>query len=288
MVIFMKRSKKIILSTTIFLLFGLWEGQRLYHNYYNRHTDKYEYKNTEQIITESDNDIQSTEIITEIEFDDKKNNETDTVNNDDNDIKENNDNSIDNTNINKKSKDKKDNNTKETSVKKETTNNGDSNIQANMGNQQQEPKEQQTLENENNLVPQVQIDEETKSPVDANINQPTGSKDEKNVTQPPVQTNTDKPEVTTERQKIWHEPVYEKVWVVDDPGGDVTNYEAHTVCYQCGFDFSANHYTQSDIAIHQDTYGCWSYGTEMVACGTTHYEPIGHYEKKLIQEGYWE
>ena len=104
--------------------------------------------------------------------------------------------------------------------------------------------------------------------------------------------NSSNSNTTTEKQKVWHEPVYEDVWVVDDPGGDVEISEPHMVCNQCGYDLTQNGIPMSEHEIQtrnaDGSSNCWSYSTKSVVVGTKHYDEIGHWEKKLVQEGYWE
>lgn len=116
-------------------------------------------------------------------------------------------------------------------------------------------------------------------------------------TNAPNTTESQKPSTTqaatTEKEKVWHEPVYEDVWVVDDPGGDVPIYEYHTFCNQCHTDLTASGVswgTHCNSTLNPDgSLNCWSYTTGVpVQSGTKHYDEVGHWEQKLIKDGYWE
>ena len=92
--------------------------------------------------------------------------------------------------------------------------------------------------------------------------------------------------------KTWHPPVYENVWVVDREAWteEIPQYEAelHWICNQCGADIT------SDPVTHITTPGttCGGYHSEYydVQVGTTtvNWPEEGHYERKLVKEGYWE
>ena len=99
---------------------------------------------------------------------------------------------------------------------------------------------------------------------------------------------------TTEKEKVWHDPVYEDVWVVDTPAWDEDVVEYHDICNQCGFDFTTTHvsvseHQQATISPENPTGTCWSYSTDVpVVVNTIHHDEKGHYEQKLVKDGYWE
>lgn len=94
--------------------------------------------------------------------------------------------------------------------------------------------------------------------------------------------------------KTWHPPVYENVWVVDKAAWteEIPKYETKSreVCRQCGTIL----YTQDEVTNHFTTVGtnCYSCYTEYydVQVGTTtvNWPEEGHWEQKLVKEGYWE
>ena len=106
----------------------------------------------------------------------------------------------------------------------------------------------------------------------------------------PTTTEANKPsttEATTEKAKVWHEPVYEQVWVVDFKGGDIPIIEYHTICNECGFDCTANGVRASSHL--KDNENCHSYTTGVpVTVGYDHIDDVGHWENVLVSEGYWE
>ena len=92
--------------------------------------------------------------------------------------------------------------------------------------------------------------------------------------------------------KTWHPPVYENVWVVDKAAWteEIPKYEAelHWICNQCGADITGNpgeHISNPDSS-------CGGYHSEYydVQVGTTtvNWPEEGHWEQKLVKEGYWE
>lgn len=92
--------------------------------------------------------------------------------------------------------------------------------------------------------------------------------------------------------KTWHPPVYENVWVVDKAAWteEIPKYETRCrdVCNQCGADVT------NDPVTHITTPGttCGGYHLEYydVQVGTTtvNWPEEGHWEQKLVREGYWE
>lgn len=105
----------------------------------------------------------------------------------------------------------------------------------------------------------------------------------------PEQPKVTEEQPTTEKQKVWHEPVYEDVWVVDVP----EHIEKQAVgakyvdqCY-CGHIYEPG----EDLDAHiTDIHKCCGYWTDVPIYT---YEDVtipeqGHYEQKLVKEGYWE
>lgn len=87
---------------------------------------------------------------------------------------------------------------------------------------------------------------------------------------------------------VHHDAVYEQQWVVDVPYQS-PKYEIHTVCYNCGMDFTAKGFDQSDVTAHMkahtlngDNYG---YGTSSVLVSPEIPEQ-GHYENVLVSGAY--
>ena len=95
--------------------------------------------------------------------------------------------------------------------------------------------------------------------------------------------------VPQEPQKVWHDPVTEQVWVVDQPGYNKSEpvYADRAICNNCGADITAD-------PNHQSTYesferGCQSYSVIKVQVGTndTWIPEKGHHETKVVKEGGW-
>ena len=92
--------------------------------------------------------------------------------------------------------------------------------------------------------------------------------------------------------QTWHPPVYEQVWVVDREAWteEIPKYETkyRDVCNQCGADVTNciyEHYYTAEAT-------CGGYHSEYydVQVGTTtvNWPEEGHWEQKLVKEGYWE
>lgn len=126
---------------------------------------------------------------------------------------------------------------------------------------------------------------------------PQTTTEQQQATEAPKQTEqptTEKPkptteqQQTTEKQKVWHEPVYEDVWVVDVPAHtekQVVYVKYTEECY-CGFQFTS--LDQWDV--HLKDNDCAGYRTDIPIYV---YEDVevpeqGHYDKKLVKDGYWE
>lgn len=102
-----------------------------------------------------------------------------------------------------------------------------------------------------------------------------------------------------ERQPVWHEPVYEDRWVVDQEAWDETIHEpvyeevSRAICTGCGQDITGNidgHLEAS--ALSGGSCGGYRVETERVQTGTNtytvHHEEVGHNERVMVREGYWE
>ena len=97
-----------------------------------------------------------------------------------------------------------------------------------------------------------------------------------------------------EKQPVWHDPVYDRKWVVDQAAWNETVstpvYETRTVwyCSTCNANISANPEGHLD---ETRPGGYWSTGEE-VQVGTNTitvpHEEVGHWEDVLVKEGYWE
>ena len=138
-------------------------------------------------------------------------------------------------------------------------------------------------------------------------------------------TDPEEPEepehVHTWGEPTWHkiaDAVYEPVKVIDQeekwdwvtniitPAWDEDVTEVHTVCYTCGYDFSANNSTEEELIAHIKNHMHngeeGRYGSREVVVDTIHHEAvtedvwtkvqdeISHYEDKLVtpEDGYWE
>lgn len=96
----------------------------------------------------------------------------------------------------------------------------------------------------------------------------------------------------THAGQTWHPPVYENVWVVDKAAWteEVPKYESRLkwVCNQCGADCTSD--PVGHISNPNST--CGGYHSEYydVQVGTTtiNWPEEGHWEQKLVKEGYWE
>ena len=97
-----------------------------------------------------------------------------------------------------------------------------------------------------------------------------------------------------EKKPVWHDPVYEKKWVVDQAAWDETISEPiyemvlHWYCNTCNADISADPEGHVDETMHGGYRS--EYKQEQVGTNThtIHHDKIGHWEDVLVQEGYWE
>lgn len=105
------------------------------------------------------------------------------------------------------------------------------------------------------------------------------------------------PEPQSEPEPVWHEPIYESRWIVDQAAWDETVNEpiydevSKAICNTCGADITAdigghgyNHMINGENA-------SYSVVTETIQTGTNtyviHHDEVGHWENVLVQEGYW-
>lgn len=102
--------------------------------------------------------------------------------------------------------------------------------------------------------------------------------------------NASTPDQPKQPEPVWHEPVYENKWVVDQAAWteEVPIYETKeiAVCNTCGADisgFAGEHILDGD---------CTGYHSEViqvqVGTNTISHPEQGHYEPVLVKDGYWE
>lgn len=100
----------------------------------------------------------------------------------------------------------------------------------------------------------------------------------------PSHTHSWQPQYKT----VHHDAVYEQQWVVDVPYQS-PKYEIHTVCYNCGLDFTAKGFDQSDVTAHNKAHTLngeiYGYGTSSVLVSPEIPEQ-GHYENVLVSGAY--
>ena len=106
-------------------------------------------------------------------------------------------------------------------------------------------------------------------------------------------TTTQAP-TTTEKEKIWHPPVTEMVWVVDKEAWTETVTTTQTVeavrCHGCQQKFTdSDSFWAHAYADVTGTCGGWSSDTVTIETTTeVYHEEEGHWEEVVVQEGYWE
>lgn len=103
-------------------------------------------------------------------------------------------------------------------------------------------------------------------------------------------SNPSKPQ----KEPVWHDPVYENKWVVDQAAWDETisvpiyETQERAICTTCGADISGFAGEHLDETMH----GGYHSEVIQVQVGTEtqniHHEEQGHWERRLVQEGYWE
>ena len=102
-----------------------------------------------------------------------------------------------------------------------------------------------------------------------------------------------KPETEAPRQPVWHDPVYEDRYVVDQEAWDevvsepVYDMVEQHVCAECGV-------ISGDPNMHLLESGHSNWWSEWISVQvgtneyTIHHDEVGHWESVLVQEGYWE
>lgn len=111
-------------------------------------------------------------------------------------------------------------------------------------------------------------------------------------------------EATTEAKRVWHPEVTEKVWVVDEEAWSETiTYTDYIDCYKCtscgavfstydeGYihlDESLARHTRGEIGLEQvcNSFKTWQKPVEKTE--TFDYPEKGHWETRVVSEGYWE
>lgn len=98
----------------------------------------------------------------------------------------------------------------------------------------------------------------------------------------------------THAGQTWHPPVYENVWVVDKEAWteEVPKYETiyKDVCNTCGADitgFAVEHISTPGNGCSPGGYHLETYSIQ-VGTTTINWPEEGHWEQKLVKEGYWE
>lgn len=136
----------------------------------------------------------------------------------------------------------------------------------------------------------------------SNGGNPASSGSTSNGGNPASSETTTKPDATTETtfqtepEMIWHEPVYEDVWIEPVYQDVVTPmYEEIycKVCNQCGARFYAAGETDAHFTAENILNGCggWHSEYETIYLGDKIDKVLieeGHWEKRLVQEGYYE
>lgn len=131
----------------------------------------------------------------------------------------------------------------------------------------------------------------------------TNTGDNTSQTNPQGGGNNSKPSVNdspnptpqpSQPEKVWHEPVYEDKWVVDQAAWEETIsepiYETReiAVCNTCGANISGFAGEHLDETMH----GGYHSEVQQVQTGTNTYTKlhpeVGHLENVLVKEGYWE
>lgn len=105
----------------------------------------------------------------------------------------------------------------------------------------------------------------------------------------PEQPKVTAEQPTTEKQKVWHEPVYEDVWVVDVPEHtekQVVSAKYVDQCY-CGHIYEPGEDLDEHITDIHKCAGYWT-GVPIYTYEDVTIPEQGHYEQKLVKEGYWE
>lgn len=92
------------------------------------------------------------------------------------------------------------------------------------------------------------------------------------------------------KQKVWHDPVYKQVWVVDQKAWTeyVPVYTEVSICNVCGADVTGN--TSAHAYQHAVAGEGGGHHSEVRQTGTNavNHPEVGHWENQLVRDGYWE
>jgi hypothetical protein len=150
----------------------------------------------------------------------------------------------------------------------------------------------QTAQTQNNTV-QTQNNQQSSQPQNQQQSQQTPAPSVPVQDTHPAPSEQPKPE---EKQPVWHDPVYEHRWVVDQAAWDETVqvpiYETVEIAVgnQSGLKISGdpNEYLldnpNGDTGWHSDVVSV-QVGTED---SIKHHDEVGHWEDVLVKDGYWE
>lgn len=159
------------------------------------------------------------------------------------------------------------------------------------------PTEKATTESESGTSTKPKDTEEATTETVVTTTQSTQAPSTTQSTQATTSTPaTTQAPTTTEKEKIWHPPVTEMVWVVDKEAWTeiIPIYEGQESmrCHGCqGKFYSGDSFWAHVDADREDNCGGgWSSHFEQVQVGTTevYHEEEGHWEEVVVQEGYWE
>lgn len=217
----------------------------------------------------------------------------------------------------KKEKDKKETDTAKDNKKESGTAKKDTADKDKEKNEETEKKQETTQKTEDSKTTETvaapvvsEATEQTEQPADSGTSAPaTATKPESSNTQnsqpdsaPGKETSTQETpaQPEPEPQPVWHEPVYESRWVVDQAAWDEIVSEpiyaevSRAICNGCGADITDCIDEHGYNAMMSGNMSCGSYhvATETVQTGTNnytiHHDEVGHWEQVLVQEGYWE
>lgn len=105
-----------------------------------------------------------------------------------------------------------------------------------------------------------------------------------------VDTNNTESSSKPEQNKVWHDPVYENKWVVDQPAWteEVPIYGTKEVmiCSTCGAEITGFAGEHLDETMHGGYYA--DFPQVQVGINSVTHPEQGHYEQVLVKEGYWD
>lgn len=217
----------------------------------------------------------------------------------------------------KEEKDKKETDTAKDNKKESGTAKKDTADKDKEKNEETEKKQETTQKTEDSKTTETvaapvvsEATEQKEQPANSGTSAPaTATKPESSNTQnsqpdsaPEKETSTQETPAQPEPkpQPVWHEPVYESRWVVDQAAWDEIVSEpiyaevSRAICNGCGADITDCIDEHGYNAMMSGNMSCGSYhvATETVQTGTNnytiHHDEIGHWEQVLVQEGYWE